>query len=56
MEKRIFKRNTFSFRINDNSLEILIKDKNCLYVEYKTMNNVDNNIKALQGIYERNLN
>lgn len=50
------KRNTFSFRINDNSLEILIKDKNCLYVEYKTMNNVDNNIKALQGIYERNLN
>ena len=50
------KRNTFSFKINDNSLEILIKDKNCLYVEYKTMNNVDNNIKALQGIYERNLN
>ena len=50
------KRNTFSFRINDNSLEILIKDKNCLYVEYKTINNADNNIKALQGIYERNLN
>ncbi|TKZ35837.1 hypothetical protein [Brachyspira catarrhinii] len=50
------KRNTFSFKINDNYLEILIKDKNCLYVEYKTMNNIDNNIKALQGIYERNLN
>ena len=50
------KRNTFLFKINDNSLEILIKNKNCLYVEYKSINNIDNNIKALQGIYERNLN
>lgn len=50
------KRNTFLFKINNNSLEILIKDKNHLYVEYKSINNIDNNIKTLQGIYERNLN
>ena len=50
------KRNTFLFKINNNSLEILIKDKNYLYVEYKSINNIDNNIKVLQGIYERNLN
>lgn len=50
------KRNTFLFKINNNSLEILIKDKNYLYVEYKSINNIDNNIKTLQGIYERNLN
>lgn len=50
------KRNTFLFKINDNSLEILIIDKNYLYLEYKSINNIDNNIKVLQGIYERNLN
>ncbi len=50
------KRNTFSFKINENSLEILIKNKNCLYVEYKSMNNINENIRALQGLYERSLN
>lgn len=50
------KRNTFSFKVNENSLEILIKDKNCLYVEYKNMNNINDDVKVLQGVYERNLN
>ena len=45
----------FSFIADCNYIEILIKDKHCLYMEYKTMNNVDDNMKALQGIYERNL-
>lgn len=44
------KRNTFSYKVNDNSLKILIKDKNSLYVEHKIKDIKDKPI-SFQGLY-----
>lgn len=53
--KQGIKKYYFSFHVNGDFFKIRVKDKNNLYIEYDIVNHLDDNLKAFQGLYTREI-